>query len=278
MTDKKENPQITCEIIQDLLPLYHDGVVSEKTGETIKNHLEQCDICSKEYNILCADLPIKTEESSTQKQFANMVRRKKRKQLIITILSSLLACVLLVTAYWGQMQFPISNVPNDEISVQRVYRYETAEGYKFFVLYTSPAYNNSTGDISVKSDAAGDILVMSIKKPLISNSNADIGNLDNIWIYDCGYESGDNGTLIFRDFYAVEFGGAVVWQRETNATDDIPDYVYAYEDFNEPGGKVMSWSVSSENGYLEANYYDGYIIRWDFDGNVLYDSRSNKGK
>lgn len=36
MADKRENPQITCEIIQDLLPLYHDGVVSEKTGEAIK--------------------------------------------------------------------------------------------------------------------------------------------------------------------------------------------------------------------------------------------------
>lgn len=278
MTDKKGNPQIPCEIIQDLLPLYHDGVVSEKTGETIKNHLEQCDACSKEYDILCADLPIETEEPSTQKQFANMVRRQKRKQLIITILSSLLACVLLITAYFGQMQFPISNVPNDEISVQRVYRYKTSEGYKFFVLYTSPVYDNSTGNVSVKSDATGDTLIMSIKKPLISNSNADIGTIDNVWIYDCGYESGDNGTLIFQDFSAVEFGGTVVWKRETDATDYIPDYVYAYEDFIKPGGKVTSWSVSSENGYLEAGYSDSYMIRWDFDGNVLYDSRSNKGE
>lgn len=66
MADKRENPQITCEIIQDLLPLYHDGVVSEKTGEAIKNHLEQCAACRKEYDMLCAELPIETSEPSTK--------------------------------------------------------------------------------------------------------------------------------------------------------------------------------------------------------------------
>ena len=278
MADKRENPQITCEIIQDLLPLYHDGVVSEKTGEAIKNHLEQCAACRKEYDMLCAELPIETSEPSTKKQFINMVHRHKRKQLFITILSSVLACVMLIGAYFGQMQLPISNVADDEITVQRVYRYETDEGYKYFILYNAPAYNNSTGDVSAQICMDGYTLIMNIKKPLISNSNTGLGLLDNVWVYNCGFTSGDNGKLNFYDYAAVEFAGNIVWEREANAADDIPDYVYAYEDFEEPGGEVRSFSISSENGYLEASYYDGYIIRWDLDGNVLYDSRSNKGE
>lgn len=101
MADKKENQQITCDIIQDLLPLYHDGIVSEKTEEVIKGHLEECAVCSQEYDMLCADLPIKTTEPSTKKQFMNMVRRQKRKQVMIALLSSLMIMILLSgAAYW----------------------------------------------------------------------------------------------------------------------------------------------------------------------------------
>lgn len=278
MTDKKEKAQIDCEIIQDLLPLYHDGVVSEKTGEAIRDHLKQCPCCNKEYEILCADLPIETTEPSTKKQFINMVRHHKRKQLFISILSAVLACLLLVGAYWGQMQFPISNVPDNEISVQRVYRYETDEGYKFFVLYSTPPYNYTTGDISVKSGEDGDTLVMNIKKPLLTGKNTEIEQDDNIWVYECGYESGDNGAIIFQDFSFVEFGGHIVWDRTEIADDKVPDYVYAYEEYTQPGGGVQYWTVSSEDGYVEAGYYEGYFIRWDLDGNVLYDSRTSKGE
>lgn len=275
MIKQNENTMICCEVIQDLLPLYHDKVVSEKTKKVIENHLRQCSSCKKEYQTLCADLPIDTAEESTQKQFLNMVHHHKRKQIIITIFSSILACLLLVALYFGQMQIPISSIPDNEITVQRIYRYETDEGYKFFVLYTAPSYNYTTGETSVKHDENGDTLVMKIKKPLISRKYVEVGMQEDIWVFECGYESGDNGTLIFQDFSAVEFGGNIVWEKEKNSNDEIPDYVYAYEDFNNPDSEVQRWSMSSKDGYLEAKYNDGSIVRWDLDGNVLYDSRSN---
>lgn len=275
MTKQNQNKLISCEVICDLLPLYLDKVVSEKTKNVIETHLRQCPACTKEYHTLCADLPIDIAEESTQKQFLNMVHNHKKKQIIITIFSSILACVLLVAFYFGQMQIPISNVPDDEITVQRIYRYETDEGYKFFVLYTAPSYNYATGDTTVKQAENGDTLIMSIKKPLISTRNVEVGMQEDIWVFECGYESGDNGALIFQDFSAVEFGGNIVWQKEKNSDDQIPDYVYAYEDFNTPGGAVQYWSISSKDGYLEAGYNDGSIVRWDLDGDVLYNSCSH---
>lgn len=270
MTEKKENWGIPCEIVQDLLPLYHDGVVSEKTKTAIQAHMKECPVCSKEYDALCKDFPVPEKEISTQKRFANLVRGQKRRQRVLMFFSALLACVVLIAAYWGQMQFLVSYVPGEEISVHRVYRYKTDEGYKFFVLYTLPGYSHTTGAISVKKGEDGDTLVMNIKKPLIDSKK---GCVDSTWVYDCGYGSGEDGTLVFQDFSALEFGGEVVWQKEINGADQTPDYVYAYEEFNHPGGQVEYWSVSSEDGYIEAGYREGYFIRWDLDGNILYDSR-----
>ena len=37
----------SCEVIMDLLPLYHDGVCSEKSREMVEEHLMECESCKK---------------------------------------------------------------------------------------------------------------------------------------------------------------------------------------------------------------------------------------
>lgn len=268
MNNNKENQRLDCEIVRDLLPLYYDGVVSGVTEATIKEHLDHCADCHKEYDELCADLPLRVSEPSTKNRFMDMMRRQRRKRLFITIMAVIVACALLVAAYFGQMQFPIANVPDDEITVHSVYRYETDSGYKVFVLYSIPYYDYVTGDVSIEKGENGDILVMNIKKPLITQKHTEMGTNDCVWLYECG--SGDEDT-----FNAIEFGGNVVWNKDANGNDEIPAYVYAYEDFNGSADNVSTWFVSSKDGYLGAGYSDGGIIIWNFDGSVLYDSNAD---
>ena len=37
--------KIPCDIIQDLLPLYADGLTRENTGKEIEEHLKECALC-----------------------------------------------------------------------------------------------------------------------------------------------------------------------------------------------------------------------------------------
>ena len=41
--------KLPCEVVRDLLPLYADDLVSETTGEMIKEHISGCDDCRKRY-------------------------------------------------------------------------------------------------------------------------------------------------------------------------------------------------------------------------------------
>ena len=41
-----------CSLIQDLLPLYHDGVCSEESNKIIEAHLSECSSCKDYYNSL----------------------------------------------------------------------------------------------------------------------------------------------------------------------------------------------------------------------------------
>ena len=41
--------KVTCKVIQDLLPLYHDGVASPDTAALVEEHLKDCEACQEEY-------------------------------------------------------------------------------------------------------------------------------------------------------------------------------------------------------------------------------------
>ena len=39
--------KISCEVVQDLLALYHDGVCSKESAEIVRTHLDECERCRK---------------------------------------------------------------------------------------------------------------------------------------------------------------------------------------------------------------------------------------
>ena len=41
--------KLSCNIIKDLLPMYVDEISSKETNDCIKEHLDRCDVCKKEY-------------------------------------------------------------------------------------------------------------------------------------------------------------------------------------------------------------------------------------
>ena len=46
-----------CEIVRDLLPLYHDGACSQASGAAVEEHLKTCPACRAELDAMDAPLP-----------------------------------------------------------------------------------------------------------------------------------------------------------------------------------------------------------------------------
>ena len=69
--------EIKCTIIQDILPLYIDGVVSQDTKEMVDQHLQHCEKCQKEYETMKRNLYIPAENKAPiiQKINKNGVRK-----------------------------------------------------------------------------------------------------------------------------------------------------------------------------------------------------------
>lgn len=112
-----------CKLIQDLLPLYHDGVCSDESREIIEEHLTNCAECSgilKEIRSAeSVDIPV---ENSRGDQMADSLKKIKRrilrKQIIIAAAALFTAAVL-----FGVWLFALSGVQTaktENISVRMI--------------------------------------------------------------------------------------------------------------------------------------------------------------
>ena len=59
--------KVNCSIIKDLLPLYADGVLSQETAQAVKDHLETCESCRKESEMMRKELVIPAPQKFNEK-------------------------------------------------------------------------------------------------------------------------------------------------------------------------------------------------------------------
>ncbi|MED4462441.1 zf-HC2 domain-containing protein [Metabacillus fastidiosus] len=88
---------IKCTIIQDVLPLYIDEVVSQDTKEMVEEHLQHCEECQKEYEIMKQELYIPAENKASI--FKKINKKWRKKKVGISIISVLLTTIILLGAF-----------------------------------------------------------------------------------------------------------------------------------------------------------------------------------
>lgn len=60
--------QLDHDIVQDLLPLYHDGVCSDKSRAAVEEHLQTCQDCRKALEEMDTQLPTEKLPLTTRRR------------------------------------------------------------------------------------------------------------------------------------------------------------------------------------------------------------------
>ena len=72
--------KINCNVIQDILPLYIDDVVSDDTKELVEEHLQNCEICQRVYHETKTDLENDMKISAQTKESSNEANDSEKLQ------------------------------------------------------------------------------------------------------------------------------------------------------------------------------------------------------
>jgi len=115
-----------CHLIEDLLPLYYDGICSTESNEDIKQHLSECPDCNEKYEELCESeelIRLSTNREYEMQKAASFrsVRRKITKKQIIITLSCFMILISIFFAFRCIMMNTVNTVEFDNnISVSMI--------------------------------------------------------------------------------------------------------------------------------------------------------------
>lgn len=108
-----ENRKTECAIVQDLLPLYADGVVQAETAEWIQRHLDTCPACRQELQnlrkpdpaVLQKDLPLEKDLKKTGWHL-----RWSRRIMVVSAVLFVLLVLLAGAGWWNSILLPTDYV------------------------------------------------------------------------------------------------------------------------------------------------------------------------
>ena len=96
--------QLDHDIVQDLLPLYHDGVCSDKSRAAVEEHLQTCEACRAALTAMDAPLP-EVEKAADDaavavQKISGEWKRGKRRAHIIGVIVAVVVCAAAAVGIW----------------------------------------------------------------------------------------------------------------------------------------------------------------------------------
>lgn len=127
----------SCDLIQDLLPLYCDQVCSEDSAEAVKEHIETCDNCRSLYMEMKQSASMGGAEYE-KRQIASIQQVKKKMKRKNTVFGTigivigilLVATVIRVMLVAGVIVFAVQEEQTDSYTSTDISEYRVFEGFR----------------------------------------------------------------------------------------------------------------------------------------------------
>lgn len=91
-TESNHTKIISCEVIQDLLPLYHDHVCSQKSSALVESHLAKCADCQKMLHELNND----HLENNLMREAGDVIKKHRKKERSIAFKTGIIIAGILL--------------------------------------------------------------------------------------------------------------------------------------------------------------------------------------
>ena len=116
---------LSCDVIRDLLPLYHDGVCSEESKRIVEEHIETCADCKDVLHGLKEDMAPDTVGAAQPLVSIEMKwNAQKRKALLKGALIVMVVFAVLIGGYWGLTQWHGIPIESENLRVVEVSQVE----------------------------------------------------------------------------------------------------------------------------------------------------------
>ncbi len=188
-----------CEIVQDLLFSYNDGVLSKSSIELVENHLKDCKVCQDKLKEIQLDNNKNNDEKKEVDYLKNVRKKLDKKTKIITISTILLVIIIILNiAVFVNYNNVASNIQifmENDITQEELSQIEQKiiDNYKDIEI----TYNSSEDELNSMKEKFGDnqnllagynesnnpfpaSYIVKAKLKDVNNIKRDVENLDGV--------------------------------------------------------------------------------------------------
>jgi len=239
-----------CEVINDMLPLYVDGVCSAETRKLVEEHVCNCEACKSLLEVLQEDE--KENDATTEKNaFQAFDRKNKKRNRAKVIVSTIVVLVILLTVGYA------CYVPEKLIQYSDGMVTVTAAEDGVIEVYMNKSYKNMYANYSVDDNGEMTVYVSGANNVLSSigvmNSGKDIngmalviGNALCVGYGNTGNEQrqfdNPNGEMLksIKAIYYVNASKDEIEQAVTDRENGIHNHPVTDQEFLESASLVWS--------------------------------------
>lgn len=114
---------LPCSVVQDLLPLYHDGVCSEESKNLVQEHITTCAACKDFLHALKEDTaPDKVDAAGSLNAIGRAWKKSTKKALVKGLLIAFIICGIFFGTFVLLTQWNFFEVSAHEMSVSEIYQ------------------------------------------------------------------------------------------------------------------------------------------------------------
>ncbi len=180
---------LTCELVQDLLPSYIDGLTSDITNGAVREHISHCDKCKATLENMSQ--PCNEEKITNEKKEIDFLK-KARKRNIRVIISSFISVVLVIAIAFSSLPYLIKY----DLGSSMVLCNLTVEGDTFNISATADHKYAKITDVIYTLGNSG-ILDISFK-------GREKTGLDNRTLFTWSYTSDKVKSVVYQ--------GRILWE------------------------------------------------------------------
>lgn len=212
--------KLSCDIIEDLLPLYHDEVCSAAARQAVDDHLDTCENCSSILRKLQENsrLPFEVMEKNKQESeglssFKSYWQRSRVRSFVKGLLLATIICGVVVLGYAGLFRWNIIQVPSSSIQITDISRLKNGK-IAYHVKITDGYVLNQ---INARLEEDGNYYITPVRPVIKSRKFADLGlgnRYDRIDLEMLNINRSDDSTEIKAIYFGPKGDNPVlIWKQ-----------------------------------------------------------------
>lgn len=129
---------LPCKVVEDLLPLYHDGVCSGESKNLVEEHIATCAACKDFLHSLKEEMtPDRVDAAKPLNVIYKEWKKSMKKSLLKGFLTAILICVVLFGAFVAATQWRFIEISTFDMEIAEIYQLKDGR-----ILYKLDVPNN----------------------------------------------------------------------------------------------------------------------------------------